>query len=204
MKLRWAATLLLFAAIASANAASFNCRLARSASEMLICADKELSSLDDSLSALYTQAGRASFNKVEFKAESEREWKQREATCSDKPCVLAWYAKRRTQLLGALQSTTTTITRDKNASASPHTKRASVVAATTDPDRELNLCLRPKSQAGTFSSLDGGRSARSLLIACSPQSLAWVENCTAHGDTKEDCTFRVASVAQESLRSLKK
>lgn len=86
------------------HAASFNCAKARSRAEILICADPELSSLDDELALLYAKAKLLAPSPADFKAHSEREWKRRETTCFDAQCVRAWYAQRREQLLSLVNA----------------------------------------------------------------------------------------------------
>jgi len=81
---------------------SFDCSRARSAAEHLICGDPELSELDASLARIYREAKRTAPDKAAFAKESRDEWRRREATCTDKQCLLAWYARRRTQLTAYL------------------------------------------------------------------------------------------------------
>ena len=80
------------------RAASFDCTKAKSRSEVLICSDSELSALDDELGVLYKHAKALVADKAEFVRSNRGEWKSREATCLDKACLLAWYARRRVQL----------------------------------------------------------------------------------------------------------
>lgn len=84
---------------------SFDCTKARSQAERLICSDSELSALDADLAALYKQAKSAAKDKRAFARASAAEWKKREATCLDKPCLVDWYALRRRQLSDILGST---------------------------------------------------------------------------------------------------
>lgn len=84
----------------SAQAASFDCAKAKSAPERLICADSELSALDDEASVLYSQArARASdAEKARLKAEQVAAWKERERTCTTKECVKDWLLARKAAL----------------------------------------------------------------------------------------------------------
>jgi hypothetical protein len=77
---------------------SFECAKARSRAERLICSDAELAQLDRDTGRLYARAKAATRDPLGFRRENEREWKQREAACRDKPCLVAWYANRRAQL----------------------------------------------------------------------------------------------------------
>lgn len=188
-----------------ANAASFNCKLARSKAELLVCSDKELSALDDELAQLFSRALKASPNKREFRAASEAEWKRRETTCIDRNCVHAWYLERQSQLALFLR-TQTEQARPATAYAAkpPAPKEASEAEVTADSGQALVACLSPLALLGTYSSFDGGRSIRSMLVACPSQSRAWVERCVAQGDSQDSCTFKVAAVAQDTLKALKR
>ena len=77
---------------------SFNCSKARSRAEILICTDTEFSRLDNELAALYEQAKSVTQDKAAFKKTNQDEWRRREKTCTDRDCLLAWYANRRNQL----------------------------------------------------------------------------------------------------------
>ena len=77
---------------------SFDCAKARSRPERLICSDAELARLDRDTGRLHARAKAAARDPAAFKRQNDREWKQREADCRDKACLLAWYANRRAQL----------------------------------------------------------------------------------------------------------
>jgi uncharacterized protein YecT (DUF1311 family) len=81
-----------------AFAASFDCRKAASAPEKLICADTELSRLDDELSLIYQRAKQAAPDQAQFKAQTRAAWQWREANCTTKACLVSWYARRKAQL----------------------------------------------------------------------------------------------------------
>ena len=205
MTMRTMPTLLTLFLATSVNAASFDCRLARSKAEVLVCSDPELSALDDRLSQLFKRALSASSNKREFRAASDREWTRRETSCFDRTCVFDWYLQRQAQLESVLQARASDSKQDvakKPAQQGPTVANKS--SAAKDADRELANCLGPKAQLGQYSSLDGGRSVRSMLVACPAESLAWVERCVSKGDTQETCTFKVAAVAQDALKALKR
>lgn len=77
------------------NSPSFDCRKAKSTAEKLICADSQLSSLDRELSNYYIQAKQISFDKENFKKETEAAWIKRERECFDKNCLINWYTARK-------------------------------------------------------------------------------------------------------------
>jgi uncharacterized protein len=79
-------------------AASFDCNKASSKSEKLICSDQQLSQLDSELGKLYAQAKASATDADAFKNENIKRWKEREANCSDKQCLLNWYAARKVEL----------------------------------------------------------------------------------------------------------
>lgn len=81
---------------------SFDCARARSRNERLICADTELAGLDRALGGLHVRAREAAPDKVAFKVQSERAWRERERSCSDRDCLLAWFAQRREVLQAQL------------------------------------------------------------------------------------------------------
>lgn len=74
---------------------SFDCRKAKSRAEKLICADSQLSSLDRELNNYYIQAKKISFDKENFKKETESAWIKREKECFDKNCLVNWYVSRK-------------------------------------------------------------------------------------------------------------
>lgn len=77
---------------------SFDCAKARSRSERLICRDEELAALDRDTGRLHARAKAAARDQAAFRRQNDAEWKQREATCRDKACLVAWYSHRRAQL----------------------------------------------------------------------------------------------------------
>lgn len=98
-----------FIQYAADNEPSFNCRLARSAAEKLICADPGLAKLDRQLNDYYeaakARAAESTFigdapqdPSAWFEADNNAEWTWREENCQDKPCLLRWYTKRRAVL----------------------------------------------------------------------------------------------------------
>ena len=89
---------LILTQAALAYAASFDCNKASSKSEKLICSDQQLSQLDSELGKLYAQAKASATDANAFKSENIKRWKEREANCSDKQCLLNWYAARKIEL----------------------------------------------------------------------------------------------------------
>jgi hypothetical protein len=81
---------------------SFDCAMARSTTERLICGDPDLARQDRELGRLYARAKAAAPDAAAFWRENNVEWKAREATCRDRDCLVAWYAQRRAQLTAAL------------------------------------------------------------------------------------------------------
>lgn len=74
-----------------------------------------------------------------------------------------------------------------------------------DVDRQLIYCLLPKAQYGEYSSYDGGKSARHLLIGqCPHEYLAWEESCEAHGDTSSNCDLKSMIIAQAAIKKFGK
>lgn len=95
--------LLLAAALGAAlpaQAASYNCKKARSYSEKLVCADAELSALDDSLEAARKAALATTRDKRAFRKRVDEKWLEREKGCQDRACVLSWYQTRIGELRG--------------------------------------------------------------------------------------------------------
>jgi uncharacterized protein YecT (DUF1311 family) len=74
---------------------SFDCSKAKSTSEKLICSDSQLAKEDNQLSELYKSAKLKAKDPAAFKAMTTAAWKEREANCFDKACLLKWYAGRK-------------------------------------------------------------------------------------------------------------
>jgi uncharacterized protein/uncharacterized tellurite resistance protein B-like protein len=83
------------------SAASFKCATASSPNELMICADRQLSTMDDDLAVLYRAAKAAAPDAVTFKKETNYEWRQRQR-CADRDCLVAWYQRRSSQLTKVL------------------------------------------------------------------------------------------------------
>lgn len=72
------------------NAASFDCKKARSYSEKLICSEPALSMADDLLAEQYKKNKKATKNSKEFRALVKKNWLEREK-CQTEQCVAEWY-----------------------------------------------------------------------------------------------------------------
>jgi hypothetical protein len=83
---------------------SFDCAKAHSRPERIICSDEQLAQLDRELGQLYSRAKARSADPADFKRRSDAEWRRREATCSDRQCLLGWYVQRRAQLLDEIDA----------------------------------------------------------------------------------------------------
>lgn len=71
---------------------SFDCAKARSIPEYLICHDPDLAAADRELAALFQQAKAAAQDRVAFTERTRKQWNYREKNCTDKACLMAWYA----------------------------------------------------------------------------------------------------------------
>lgn len=114
MRHRVLLALLLLGTFASASAASFDCKLARTAVEKRICADPELSRLDDQLGSAYRAALRTTPHPADLKSEQAQWLKATRNPCPDVACTRTAYQAR----LAALTA--------------PAPRSASLAAAETD------------------------------------------------------------------------
>ncbi|MGV3495136.1 MAG: lysozyme inhibitor LprI family protein, partial [Ramlibacter sp.] len=81
---------------------SFDCDLARSTTERLICADDDLARQDRELGRLFQRAKQAAPDPRAFQRQSDAAWQRREDTCRDRACLQRWYAQRRAELSASL------------------------------------------------------------------------------------------------------
>ncbi|OWY30619.1 lysozyme inhibitor LprI family protein [Herbaspirillum robiniae] len=109
-------------------AASFDCARAGSANEKTICADPELSALDDRLGKAYRQARLRAADRRAFSADSDKQWRWREQNCHDRACLLDWYRRREGELQALAQGSI-----DQAASLPARATRASLPAAAVMP-----------------------------------------------------------------------
>ncbi|MFS2217973.1 lysozyme inhibitor LprI family protein [Telluria sp. Tellsp104] len=96
-------TLLLSVLATTANAASFDCKLAQGKVEKMICADSGLSKLDEQLSAAYTQIVGMVSDKQSEKS-MQRAWLRARNACTDIACLQHAYASRNSELRARLAS----------------------------------------------------------------------------------------------------
>lgn len=82
---------------ATANAASFDCKLAQGKVETMICANGDLSTLDGQLGSLYTQIRKISGDDQAEKT-MQRAWLRARDTCADLACLQHAYASRIAEL----------------------------------------------------------------------------------------------------------
>ncbi len=147
---------------------SFDCTKARSHAEHLICTDPELAELDAALSALYEKARTVTADKAAFARQNRAEWKRREATCSDKQCLLDWYALRRSQLgaiLAAAGTGTSTTT----------TPSASVNTAPANSHIDLNDAKALDEKYGIDATVHCASGADDYLRSVSKYDFKWDE-----------------------------
>jgi len=90
----------LLLAANTACAASFDCAKASTKVEKMICADPELSKLDEDLSATYSKALKESSDAATLK-QQQREWMKGRNGCADAQCVKRSYEQRLSSLSGS-------------------------------------------------------------------------------------------------------
>ena len=76
----------------------------------------------------------------------------------------------------------------------------SVWAKCEDPDRAYTSCLSAQARRAGLTSLDGGKSALTLMGLCEPQWKAWTDQCIRRGGRDGVCTLRSSLVAQTALK----
>jgi len=86
--------ILSYLLIGKAQAASFDCELAQSASEKLICSSPELSKLDEELARQYKSRLTTANNPAALKSEQRRWLKQLREQCQDTQCYIKAYNER--------------------------------------------------------------------------------------------------------------
>lgn len=89
------------------HAASFDCTKASSHVERLICAENELSRLDDDLAVVY-RAASAAPDAAEQVRRDQRQWLAARNACSDSACIKSAYVRRLAALPAPAGATTTT------------------------------------------------------------------------------------------------
>ncbi|MDP1968933.1 MAG: hypothetical protein Q8K31_07090 [Burkholderiaceae bacterium] len=79
------------------------------------------------------------------------------------------------------------------------------VSAEKKLDERLMYCVLPAAQYGQYSSYDGGKSARTLLLnQCPREFLNWVDACLARGDSNENCNLKAMLIAQFGIKQFGK
>ena len=81
-------------AMSNAHAASFNCAIAHSTAETLICHDAGLSRADDELGKLFRLAQKQAADRRAYRRASDSKWTWREENCKDIACLADWYSTR--------------------------------------------------------------------------------------------------------------
>ena len=77
---------------------SFNCAIAKSKTELLICNDHQLSAMDKELAKIHAEAKSTTLHPDQFKKFNQRRWKERESECTTRECLIQWYAARKGEL----------------------------------------------------------------------------------------------------------
>ncbi|CAG7856314.1 hypothetical protein MCAMS1_00747 [biofilm metagenome] len=94
---------LVLALSTNAHAVSFNCKKASTLVENVICSDKNLSKLDDTLASSYKDTLKTSINSEKLRNE-EAAWLVERNACKDKVCVKLAYEKRINELVNQANS----------------------------------------------------------------------------------------------------
>jgi uncharacterized protein len=81
-------------AMSNAHATSFNCAIAHSTAETLICHDAGLSKADDELGKLFRLAQKQAADRRAYRRDSDSKWAWREENCKDIACLADWYSAR--------------------------------------------------------------------------------------------------------------
>ncbi len=81
-------------AMSNAHATSFNCAIAHSTAETLICHDAGLSRADDELGKLFKLAQKQAADRRAYRRDSDSKWAWREENCKDIACLADWYSTR--------------------------------------------------------------------------------------------------------------
>ena len=72
-------------------------------------------------------------------------------------------------------------------------------------EKNLLACLMPKAGYSQYSSYDGGKSARHLLLEdCRDEYMIYLNLCLAEGNKKQGCVLASAAAAQLALKTFNK
>ncbi len=93
MNRKWIALVMLALGANFACAASFDCDKAGTKVEKMICADPELSKLDEELGKAYNKALEANSDQASIK-QKQRDWLKERRYCTEKKCLKSAYKKR--------------------------------------------------------------------------------------------------------------
>ena len=88
----------------SAHAASFDCAKAQTSVEKLICADVDLSKLDEDMAAAYTKSANVSGGAASIRRR-QKQWLKERNACVDAACVKSAYQSRARTLAQSTPST---------------------------------------------------------------------------------------------------
>lgn len=102
MKIRYVIYSLMLMAVASVQAASFDCSLAKTAMEKTICANPEVSKADEALSILYGSVKGQSRYANDL-TKDQLAWLKERNSCKTDACILEKYKAREIELHGWLQ-----------------------------------------------------------------------------------------------------
>jgi uncharacterized protein len=175
---------MVFCAVPQVDGASFDCAKARLKSEVLICGDRELSALDEELAKLYSRAKTASTDKDAFARGAREQWKRREATCSDKACLVEWYGLQRQRLSQMLADAKPTVSPSRQAAAEP------------PPEEERRRFMRAMSIVGERAREKGMAEEQYLhyLRSTRVNVGAFVLTCKDHGVSIRECLMNLEAL----------
>ena len=91
---------------ATVEAASLDCEKANSAVEKMICADAELSRLDDDLAKAYSKKMSLQNTRQGVLTVSQKAWLEKRNKCGDSPCIQEVYKQRLDELAGIERTVT--------------------------------------------------------------------------------------------------
>lgn len=141
----------LLVAASSAQAASFDCAKASTKIEKMICDDKELSKLDEELSAEYKAATKGAKQATSVK-QAQRKWIKWRNGCADASCVKSAYeAQLQAIRIITASSNESDSSQDDNCYACPRAAEAYLIQKQT-----AILAALSKEDAGLFDAVEEG------------------------------------------------
>jgi uncharacterized protein YecT (DUF1311 family) len=140
-------SLLLFGGVSlsAAQAASFDCAKASTKVEKLICADAELSKLDEELAAAY-KAALQDEKRADAIGQTQKQWMKERNGCADAGCVQSAYLTRIEKLK------TGSAAAEKGQSAAPGAFKGEYILVRGEPGE--SFCKRFKDNFNRFRKLD--------------------------------------------------